>query len=146
MAIPRSADLSSILIAIGSLAGNVSFSASSSSSSRCAIAAGRDFCVFFGVSMTLGAFFAFLVIACLHQQPKGGAHVRVERGPNRAFVNEIAHIKQGRAWPLLGRSGDGEKVVTTCEQGGHRFGCERSARECSPLPGLSLDDSLWLGR
>ena len=67
-------------------------------------------------------------------------------GPNRAFVNEIAHIKQGRAWPLLGRSGDGEKVVTTCEQGGHRVGCERSARECSPPPGLSLDDSLWLGR
>ena len=43
-------------------------------------------------------------------------------------------------------SGDGEKVVTTCEQGGHRVGCERSARECSPPPGLSLDDSLWLGR
>jgi hypothetical protein len=105
---PCSVDLSSILIAIGSLAGNVSFSASSSSSFRCAIAAGRDFCVFFGVNMTLGAFFAFLVIACLHQQPKGGAHLRVERGPNRAFVNEIAHIKQGRAWPLLGRSGDGE--------------------------------------
>jgi hypothetical protein len=61
-------------------------------------------------------------------------------------VNEIAHIKQGRAWPRLGRSGDGEKVVTTCEQGGHRVGCERSARECSPPPGLSLDDSLWLGR
>ena len=41
-------------------------------------------------------------------------------GPNRAFVNEIAHIKQGRAWPLLRRSGDEEKTVTTCEQGGHR--------------------------
>jgi len=67
-------------------------------------------------------------------------------GPNRAFVNEIAHIKQGRAWPLLRRSGDEEKTVTTCEQGGHRVGCERSARECSPLLGLSFDDSLWLGR
>jgi hypothetical protein len=53
-----------------------------------------------------------------------------------------SHVKQGRAWSLLGRSGDGEKAVTTCEQGGHRFGCERSARECSPLPGLILDDSL----
>jgi hypothetical protein len=82
---PCSVDSSSILIAIGSLAGNVSFSASSSSSSRCAIAAGRGFCVFFGVSMTLGAFFAFLVIACLHQQPKGGAHLRVERGPESRF-------------------------------------------------------------
>ena len=67
-------------------------------------------------------------------------------GPNRAFVNEIAYIKQGRAWPLLRRSGDEEKTVTTCEQGGHRVGCERSARECSPLLGLSFDDSLWLGR
>ena len=87
--------------------------------------------------MTLGAFFAFLVIARLHQQPKGGAHLRVEARSESRFVNEISQ---------LGRSGDGEKAVTTCEQGGHRFGCERSARECSPLPGLSLDDSLWLGR
>jgi hypothetical protein len=47
--------------------------------------------------------------------------------------------------PIL-RSSDGEKVATTCEQGGHRVGCERSACECSPPPGLSLDDSLWLGR
>ena len=90
--------------------------------------------------MTLGAFFAFLVIACLHQQPKGGAHLRVEARSESRFVNEISHQT------LLGRSGDGEKAVTTCEQGRHRFGCERSARECSPLPGLILDDSLWLGR
>jgi hypothetical protein len=90
--------------------------------------------------------FRFLGHCVFAPAPKGGAHLRVERGPNRAFVNEIAHIKQGRAWPLLGRSGDGEKVVTTCEQGGHRVGCEQSARECSPPPGVSLDDSLWLGR
>jgi hypothetical protein len=39
-----------------------------------------------------------------------------------------------------------KRTVTTCEQGGHRVGCERSARECSPLLGLSFDDSFWLGR
>jgi hypothetical protein len=50
----------------------------------------------------------------------------------------------------LGRCSEGaatrKRTVTTCEQGGHRVGCERSARECSPLLGLSFDDSLWLGR
>ena len=66
--------------------------------------------------------------------------MRVEARSESRFVNEISHQT------LLGRSGDGEKAVTTCEQGRHRFGCERSARECSPLPGLILDDSLWLGR
>ena len=50
----------------------------------------------FGVNMTLGAFFAFLVIACLHQQPKGGAHLRVEARSESRFVNEISHQTRTR--------------------------------------------------
>ena len=45
-----------------------------SRSFRCAIAAGRGFCVFFGVSMTLGTFLAFLVIGCCTSNRKG-AHI-----------------------------------------------------------------------
>ncbi len=54
----RAGDLISILIAIGSLAGNVSSSASSSSSLICAVAGRTDFCGFFETSM-IGAIFGF---------------------------------------------------------------------------------------
>src|SRR5262249_56731968 len=43
-------------MATGSLAGNVAFRASSSSSSKCAIAAGRGLCRGFGVSMIVEPF------------------------------------------------------------------------------------------
>jgi len=75
MAIPCPGDSSSTLMAIGSLAGNVSVSASSSKSFICAISAEGDFCGFFRMIMTSEPFFAFasLVYWMFAPATKGGA-------------------------------------------------------------------------
>src|ERR1700722_9453426 len=73
---PSPGDSSSIFIAIGSLAGNVSVSASSSRSFICATSAEGDFSAFFRSDHDLGAFFAFVFLVYWMFAPatKGGRH------------------------------------------------------------------------
>ena len=95
VAISYSGDSSSTLMAIGSLAGNVCFSASSSRSFICAIAA-EDFCGFFGAIMTSKPFPPSSALYWMFASAtKGGRPLNVKRGPNCAFMTEIAYIKEG---------------------------------------------------
>jgi hypothetical protein len=89
-------DPSSTLMAIGSLAGNVSFSALSRRSFICAIAVEEDFCGFFGAIIDFEAFSALVSLIldiCAGNQE--GRPLQVKRGPNCAFMTEIAYVKEG---------------------------------------------------
>ena len=57
-----------------------------------------------------------------HHQPKGCVRLHVKRGPNRAFVTEIAYIKEGTVGSEL--PGGGLEAAATRNRPGLRPSCQ----------------------